>query len=338
MTQIIEQTATIIYNPLAGPADLAATMERVAYRWRAIGWEVEVKPTKAAGHATELASDAVAQRRKLILAAGGDGTLGEVVNGLAGSQTMMGVLPAGTANSFARELRMPLPGLLHENNLLLASDALMAGRVQTIDLGFRAQREGGNGRHWILWTGTGADSFMVNEMEPRPKWSKKIGWPSYIVQGLPSLSRFSHVHAWVEVDGHQFEDDYILVLISNCQRYAGGFVTLSHESKVDDGLLEVWLFGGRGLVSMSRHAVRALQGKASKEPDAILLKGKQILIRTDPLMPVQTDGDPAGDTPLYCSIKPGSLQLLTPESAPDSLFTIRGPKLLDIESGYAVGE
>jgi YegS/Rv2252/BmrU family lipid kinase len=329
MTQIIEQTVTIIYNPLAGPADVARTMESIANRWRKIGWEVDVKPTRAPGHATQLASEAVESGRTLVLAAGGDGTLGEVVNGLAGSQTIMGVLPAGTANSFARELRLPLPGLLSENNLLLASDALMVGRVQTIDLGFTTHQDGTGGRYWILWTGTGADSFMVNELEPRPKWSKRIGWPSYIVQGLPALSKFSHIHAWVEVDGHQFEDDYILVLISNCQRYAGGFVTLSHDSKVDDGLLEVWLFGGHGFVSMSRHAVRALQGKASKEPDAILLKGKKISIRTEPVMAVQTDGDPAGNTPLFCSVKPASLQLLTPLSAPDSLFTTRGPKLLD---------
>ena len=328
MTQIIKHTATIIYNPLAGPADLAATMENITLRWRKIGWDVDVKPTEASGHATQLASDAVEQGRNLVLAAGGDGTLGEVVNGLAGSQTIMGVLPAGTANSFARELHLPLPGLLNENNLLSASDALMAGRVQSIDLGFTAYPQKESGRYWILWTGTGADSFMVNEMEPRPKWSKRIGWPSYIIQGLPTLSRFSHVHAWVEVDGHQFEDDYILVLISNCQRYAGGFITLSPDAKVDDGLLEVWLFGGRGLVSMSRHAVRALQGQASEEPDALLLLGKQITVRTEPSMPVQTDGDPAGETPLYCTVKPASLQLLTPQSAPESLFRNQGPRLL----------
>ena len=127
----------------------------------------------------------------------------------------------------------------------------------------------------------------------------------------------------------QFEDDYILVLISNCQRYAGGFITLSPDAKVDDGLLEVWLFGGRGLVSLSRHTVRALQGQASDDPDALLLRGREISVRTEPLMPVQTDGDPAGKTPLHCSVKPASLRLLTPASAPDSLFSTQGPSLLE---------
>ncbi|MFN2255911.1 MAG: diacylglycerol/lipid kinase family protein [Candidatus Promineifilaceae bacterium] len=329
MMTIIENTATLIYNPLAGPADLANTMERIAQRWRTVGWEIDIRSTKAAGHAVQLAADAVDRGRQLVLAAGGDGTLGEVVNGLAGSQTMMGVLPAGTANSFARELKLPLPGLLHENNLLTASDALMAGYVQTVDLGYTASPENAGGRYWILWTGTGADSYLVNELEPRPKWSKRIGWPSYVVQGIPTLPKFSHIHARVEVDGHHFEDDYILVLISNCQRYAGGFVTLSPDAKVDDGLLEVWLFGGRGLLTMSRHAIRTLQGQASKEPDALLLRGKEITIQTDPLMPAQTDGEPAGETPLYCRIVPASLKLLTPRSAPRSLFTIQGPKLLN---------
>jgi len=330
MTETIKQTATIIYNPLAGPADLAATMESIAMRWRRIGWEVDIKPTQAAGHATRLASEAVQRRRQLVLAAGGDGTLGEVVNGLAGSQTMMGVLPAGTSNSFARELQLPLPGLLSENNLILASDALMAGRVQTIDLGFTSYSDSEKmvGRYWILWTGTGADSFLLNEIEPRPKWSKRIGWPSYIVHGLPALTKFSHVHAIVEVDGHQFEDDYILVLISNCQRYAGGFITLSPDAKVDDGLLEVWLFGGRGLASLSRHTVRALQGQASADPDAILLRGREITVHTESPTPVQSDGDPAGTTPLHCSVRPASLLLLTPQSAPESLFESQGPRLL----------
>ena len=331
MSKIVQNTAIIIYNPLAGPSDLAATMESIAIRWRNNGWDVVVWPTRAAGHATILAAEAVDAGCQLVLAAGGDGTLGEIVNGLAGSQTIMGVLPAGSANSFARELQLPLPGLRNENNLLVASDALMNGRVQTIDLGYSTFPDKSEGHYWILWAGTGADSFILQEMGPRPKWAKRIGWPSYIVQGLPSLARFSHMHAQVEVDGHTFEDDYILILISNCQRYAGGFVTLSQEAKVDDGLLEVWLFGGRGLSSMSRHAVRTLQGQPSEEPDALLLRGKAIVVTTEPVMPFQTDGDPAGDTPLVCTIKPSSLNLLTPESAPNSLFQEKGPKLLPVD-------
>ena len=320
MIEIKPKTATLIYNPLAGPADVAGTMRQIAERWRSAGWEVLVEPTQAAGHATSLAEEAVAAGRQLVLAAGGDGTLGEVVNGLAGSETAMGVLPAGTANSFARELGLPLPGVLNENNLLAASDALLHGRVQAIDLGYTLGGAGQDGRHWVLWAGTGADSFLVNELEPRPKWSKRIGWPSYFIQGLPVLSRFSHVHAVVEVDGYRISDDYVLVLVSNCQRYAGGLVTLSRDAQIDDGLLEIWLFGGKGMLSMSRHAISALQGQLLENSEAVLLRGRQVTIETTPVMPIQTDGDRAGQTPLKCEIRPSALRLLTPQSAPETLF------------------
>ena len=321
MNDVKPKTATLIYNPLAGPADFAKTMNRIVWRWQQAGWEIALAPTEAAGHATQLAAEAAASQQQVVLAAGGDGTLGEVANGLAGTATAMGVLPAGTANSFARELGLPVPSPLNENNLLAASDALLHGRVQSMDLGYTRGKGDARGHYWLLWTGTGVDAFLVNELEPRPKWSKRIGWPSYVLQGLPALPRFSHVDARIEVDGQLIEDSYVLVLISNCQRYAGGLITLSKEAMVDDGLLEIWLFGGKGLLSMSRHAVMVLQGQQMHSSDVVLLRGKQVSIESSPATPVQTDGDRAGDTPLWCEVQPGALQLLTPKSAPPGLFS-----------------
>ncbi len=330
---------TIIYNPLAGSADYATVMEGIADEWRALDWGVTVKPTEAAGHATLLAAEAAASGCSLVLSAGGDGTLGEVVNGLAETNTIMGILPAGTANSFARELQMPVPSALQmpipnsmkRAKLHSASAALMAGRIQQMDLGYR-QGVGGlefSGRYWMLWASTGADGYLVNEVEPRPKWSKKMGWASYVLQGIPVLSTFSHVRARVEVDGYTLEDDYILVLISNSRRYAGGVITLSQEAFLDDGLLEIWLFGGRGLSSISRHGLRALRGQHLKDPDTILLRGQHVNITTDRPMPVQMDGDPVAETPLACTVKPGALRLLVPNTAPADLFLNGGIPLAE---------
>ncbi len=330
---------TIIYNPLAGSADYAHVMEGIATEWRQLGWGVAVRPTEAAGHATLLAAEAVENGCSLVLAAGGDGTLGEVVNGLAETETIMGILPAGTANSFARELQMPVPSALQmpmpksikRAKLHSASAALVAGRVQQMDLGYR---EGNglaesNSRYWMLWASTGADGYLVHEVEPRPKWSKKMGWASYVLQGIPVLSTFSHVRACVEVDGYTLEEDYILILISNSRRYAGGVLTLSQEAYVDDGLFEVWLFGGRGLSRLSRHGWRALRGQHLEDPDTILLRGQQVTINTDMPMPVQMDGDPAAATPLTCTIKPGALRLLVPDTAPTDLFLNEGVPLAE---------
>ena len=89
-------------------------MALIADFWRSQDWQVDIKPTEAAGHATVLAREASIAGHHMVIAAGGDGTLGEVTNGLAGSPTIMAPLPAGTANSFAKELLMPRPGLLNK--------------------------------------------------------------------------------------------------------------------------------------------------------------------------------------------------------------------------------
>ena len=328
---------TIIYNPLAGPADFATAIDQIAEEWRTYGWIVNVKPTEAAGHATSLAAEAAQEGCPLVLTAGGDGTLGEVVNGLAETETIMGILPAGTANSFARELQMPVPGAIQmpipksrkRSKLQSASEGLMAGRVHKMDLGFRTSAADKD-RYWMLWASTGADGYLVHEVEPRPKWSKKMGWASYVLHGISVLSSFSHVSAQVEVDGYALADDYILVLVSNSRRYAGGVVTLSEEAYLDDGLLEIWLFGGRGLSSISRHGFHALRGQNLREPDTILLRGQQVKIVTDPPMPVQMDGDPVAATPLECMVKPGALRLLVPDYAPVDLFQKMGIPLVEV--------
>lgn len=332
---------TLIYNPLAGASDLVGGIENIANDWRKLKWEVAVEPTMEAGHATALAAAAAADGVDLVLAAGGDGTLGEVVNGLAESKTIMGILPAGTANSFARELNMPVPSAvqvpvpqsLHLSRLRAVSSGLAAGRVKEMDLGYRLAVEKPSmpipGRYWMLWASTGADGYLVHEVEPRPKWSKKLGWSSYLLQGIAVLSHFSHVRATIEVDGYQLEDDYILVLISNSRRYAGGILTLTQEAYVDDGLFEVWLFGGRGLSSISRHAFRALRGQHLQDPSTILLRGEHVSIVTEPPMPVQMDGDPAPSTPLKCEMKPGALRLLVPDNAELNSFHKPGLALAD---------
>lgn len=316
--------ATIIYNPLAGPADLVNIMDRIAKQWRGRGWQVSILPTEARGHATALAQEAAAAGQRLVLAAGGDGTLGEVANGLAHSETVMGILPIGTANAFARELNLPVPGPVTPHRLMEASETLANGRVQRVDLGFRHPPADGSdeGRYWLLWTGVGADAFLVDELEPRPKWTKRLGRTSYIIQGVPVVSRFSHITAEVTVDGQSFADDYVLVLVSNCRRYAGGIVTMSADAEMDDGLLEVWLFPGRGMPSMVTHMLNVWRGDHLDAGGCRLVKGRCITITSESSTPVQTDGDPTGRTPVTLEVQPTALQLLVPPGAPKGLFRL----------------
>ncbi|MCP4424572.1 MAG: diacylglycerol kinase family lipid kinase [Chloroflexi bacterium] len=320
---------TLIYNPLAGPATLEAPISLVADFWRARGWQVSVQPTQYAGHAAILAKEAASIGCRLVLAAGGDGTLGEAANGLAGTEAILGLLPLGTGNSFAKELQMPRPTSWDKHKLLQAADALAAGQVHRMDLGMRYDERGENGRYWALWAGVGVDGFLVDQLEPRPKWSKKLGTIGYALQALTLASRIPFVKATVDVDGRVFTDRYMLALVSNCRRYAGGEVLLSPQAKLDDGLFEVWLFRG----DSPRHIFQALLnvklGRHLQDDAIAMVNGRRIAIHTEPIIPAQTDGDRAGDSPLICEVKPGALRVLVPDTAPSDLFSLPGEPLLE---------
>lgn len=294
--------------------------------WRARGWQVTIHPTNAPGHATELASLAAISNHRVVIAAGGDGTLGEVASGLAGTETAMAPLPVGTANSFARELLMPRPGLFEKHKLLTAAESLLDGVVQPMDLGYQIYPNN-NGRNWLLWAGTGADGYLVDRVEPRPTWSKRMGRLGYFLQSLSVANSVPSMYAKVTVDGRVFEDEYVLVLISNCRLYAGGQIMLNPQAKLDDGQMEIWLFSGDGLFDTMQYLVEAKLERHHNNPNVTQVNGHEFVIETDPTFPCQTDGDKAGNTPFHCQVKTRTLRLLVPNTAPADLFSMPGESL-----------
>lgn len=312
----------MIYNPLAGPANLAGTIQQAAKRWRARGWQITIRPTQAAGHATQLAKQAAAANHRVVIAAGGDGTLAEVANGLVDTQTAMAPLPMGTGNSFGRELHLPAPSLLDPYPLLQSAELLLNGRIQKMDVGVLP-----NGRFWLLWAGVGADSYVVEKIEPRPKWSKRLGRIGYALQCMAAAPGFGAVHATAHIDGKTVDGKFVLAIICNCRLYAGGLIDLNPQAKLDDGLMELWLFRGQTVDKVFHHLFQAMRGQHIHDPDVIMERGRSFTIHTEPRMPYQTDGDRAGKIPLSCQVKPGALLLLVPPTTPDSLFSQPGQSL-----------
>ena len=182
--------ATLIYNPHAGPLDCADMVEGAARYWRERDWAVTIWPTEREGHATELARKAADMGQTLVFAAGGDGTQGEVANGLAQTDTIMATLPIGTGNSLAKELHMPRPSRRQPNKLIEAAEALYKGNVHSADLG---QIE--DGRYWLLWCSVGIDSYLVNEIEPRSKRFKRLGAAGYVLKGRLQIPKSAELAA-----------------------------------------------------------------------------------------------------------------------------------------------
>jgi YegS/Rv2252/BmrU family lipid kinase len=319
---LLSSHATLIYNPYAGFWDWSAVVAQVVTFWERQGWTMTVRSTAYTNHATALAREAVAAGHGLVLAAGGDGTLNEVANGLVHTETVLAPLPVGTANSFAKELGLPRPNLLNQSWLLEVSRSLALGRVQRMDVG-----QSDNGRYWLLWASTGWDGFVVRQIEPRPRWFKRLGVAGYLTKVLYYLPRFTGLHAAITVDDQVFRGDYLLVNVSNCRMWAGGELRLNRQAVLDDGLFEVWLFRGRNWPTIFAYTFDISRDQHHRNPQVKVLRARYVAVHTDPAAHYHMDGEPAADTPFACRVVPRALRLLVPESAPADLFSSPGERL-----------
>ena len=164
--------AIIIANPASGSGGLphhAHHLHETLTFLRAHGWRADLWYTHAAGEGEQLARKAVELKANLVIAAGGDGTINEIIQGLAGSETALGVLPNGTVNVWARELGIPLDGAG-------ARDLLVHGRTRSVDLGCV------NGRYFLLMVGIGFDGEVIQAVERKPL--KRLGVIGYALAAL----------------------------------------------------------------------------------------------------------------------------------------------------------
>jgi diacylglycerol kinase (ATP) len=329
--------AALIYNPRAGQLNIEPKIKPVVEFWQKEGWRIDVQASQAPGHATELARRAAEDGVSLVLAAGGDGTVSQVANGLAGSEAILAPLPVGTANALARELRLPRPQMLDPKVPLQASKYLLAGNVHQIDLTHvQSRKESGLS---LLWTGIGADGFLVQQMEPRPTWSKLLGPIGFSIQALSVVHKLPAMYAAIKVDDQTHEGDFLLIVISNSRLYAGGLVELNSDGLLDDGQFEVWLFRAGEISAklmtpraglMARYLTEVHLNLQEGDPGVISLRGKEVILETQPKMPCHNDGEWAGYTPLTCHIRPLALRLLVPSTASPSLFSLPGIPLVEL--------
>jgi YegS/Rv2252/BmrU family lipid kinase len=320
--------ATLIYNPVAGFWDWSAVVHKVAKFWAAQGWAIELTPTEYVGHATELARCAAAAGDPLVFGAGGDGTLNEIANGLVGSDTILAPLPVGTANSFAKELGLPRPNVLYPDYLLEVSQALARGRVQTIDVGQVINPDGTPGRYWLLWASTGIDGFVVQQIEPRPRWFKYLGPAGYVARALTFLPQFQGVHGTVTVDGETVEDEFLMINVSNCRMWLGGELRLNRRAVLDDGVYEIWLFRGRHWPKALTYGLEITREEHITNPEVTVMIGTEVSISTTPSMHYHLDGEPTSSTPLTTVLRPAALRMLAPDTTPAGLFRRPGRTLV----------
>lgn len=293
--------ATIIFNPGAGQAGaLEHELRAAADVWAARGWQIDLSPTSKPGDGTILACQAAERRFDVVIAAGGDGTINEVVNGLAGSKTALATLPLGTMNVWARELGLPL----HPR---AAAEALLNWEVRTIDLGKA------DDRYFLLMAGIGFDAAITAGIQPAFK--RRLGALAYVVRGIEIALRIRGSRTKLILDGKVVIGRVLMVVVGNSQLY-GGLVKITKRASIDDGLLDVCVIKGDSFGSALRHVVAILRQRYSHDPDIEYYRARSIRIAARPALPVQVDGDSLGHTPMSFHVVPGALCAFMPHQLP----------------------
>ena len=293
--------AIIIFNPAAGQAEsLQKDLQDSRELLVGYGWSVELCPTQGPGDGTRIAREAAEAGLDAVIAAGGDGTINEVINGLAGSHTALGVLPVGTVNVWAREIGFPLQPRA-------TTEALLQAHVRQIDLGRAGER------FFLLMAGIGFDAAVVNEVSPEEK--RRLGIFAYAWRALSLGVRFRGMRVRVSLDGKVLRRRVLMIVIGNTQLYAG-FLKFTSRASIDDGLLDVCLIKGDNLLAVPFHLATILLQRYSFDPKFEYHRVRSIRIESRRKLPVQADGELIGTTPVTIQVIPGALRVLLPHSLP----------------------
>jgi len=308
-------SALLVYNPAAGRYPSHMLTERAAKVLESYGWQVDIRTTSEGSQIPLLAQQAVQENLDSLIVVGGDGSLNKALPSLVGTNTALGVLPAGTANVWAQELHLPGLSWTRWSALEESAHRLAKGKIRQVDIGKC------NEKYFLLWSGIGIDAFIVHRIEPRKQWEKNFTLVRYGASAVWSARQWQGVNIRVLIDGMQIEGKFMLVEASNIRLYAGGLATLSPQATLDDGLMELWLFDGDSIEQILQQAWSLWSGKHIDSEKARYIQFKQIVLESDAPIHMQMDGEPEiGGTTVSVSVLPRQLKVLVPDQAPDSLF------------------
>lgn len=288
--------ALLIINPAARTLPSRDRLATASAWPRLHGWQVESVRTSAPLEATSLARRAAVDGVDVVIAAGGDGTVNEVVNGLAGSETALLVIPAGTTNIWTREIRGPQhPGSV--------AALLEHGQRRRIDLGMAGDR------YFLLMASLGLDSAVASMIDPKVK--ARFGRAAFIIPGVQEALRYRAVRAEITADGLSLRMPLFLLLLGNTRSY-GGMLNISHRARAVDGMLDLVAYRAGGMAVEIRQLLRTLVGRHAGKDGAVYRQVREVSVRTDPPVPVQVDGEVFGETPMTFRVAPAVLNVIVP--------------------------
>jgi len=281
----------VILNP-------AARSEK-AKRWRArvesVARGCVICATSRAGEAEALARHAAQEGFEKIVAAGGDGTINEVVNGLAGSNAALGLLPIGTMNVFATELGLPA------HDLALCWQIIQGEHTRLVDL------PSANGKFFVQLAGVGLDAQVVKETSLKLK--RSFGPLSYLISAAQIAAR-QPPRLFLESENSPI-DEGSFVLVGNGRLYGGPFPFFK-QAIIDDGLFDVVVFKQLGYLEIIKYLQDVVFSSEIRVPEIEYFQTRRLRVTSDSEVPVELDGELVGSCPVEFQVRERTLRVLTP--------------------------
>lgn len=291
--------ARLIYNPSSGREQVKRQLPYILERLEGAGYETSAHATTGKDCAKKAARLAADREFDLVVAAGGDGTINEVVNGLAelSYRPKLGIIPAGTTNDFARAIEVP-------RSIEAACDVLCNGYEMPIDIGKVGDQ------FFINIAGGGTLTELTYEVPSKLK--TMIGQLAYYAKGLEKLPTVHPVNVRIEYDGKLFEGEMMLFLVSNTNS-VGGFEKLAPNASLNDGMFDLLILKKTNLADFVRVATSAVRGEHIKDPAVIYVQANRIKVFADEVVHLNLDGEYGGMLPGEFVNLRHHLQLLVPE-------------------------
>jgi diacylglycerol kinase (ATP) len=293
-----EQVA-LAFNPVSGTGDATARRAEIEALAREAGLTCELEETDCELGATPLAERAVKEGRARLIVSGGDGSVTEAAHILAGTNTELAVLPAGTGNLLAINLGIP-------TDRASAMQLALAGKAEPIDVG-RA-----NGQVFLIAAGMGLDARMIRDADRELK--DRYGKLAYFLTAWQNL-RHPRIEYRITIDGRKLRRRAETVMVANLGRITAG-LELVPGSDPNDGILEVAILRTRRVRDLAILGFRMVIGRPRSDDLLEIRHGQSIRVETLRPQPLELDGNDVGSTRrLDIQVEPGALKLVRPPAS-----------------------
>ena len=280
-------------NPVSGRRNAGAVLARSVRELRAAGFVVEVEYTRGPGHAAEWAAGLDAETQ-VVVGVGGDGTIRELVDGMAGRSIPLAILPTGTENLVAKQF-----GFRFDARSLC--ERIRRGRPAPVDLGVA------NGRHFLVIAGVGFDAEVVSRL--RAVRAGHITHASYFWPIWRTFWEHRFPSIRVEADDVTVHDGPGLVFVGNLPRYAIG-LRICRDARWDDGELDLCIYPCRSRSRLAIHSVNTILARHPNRGGVIYRRCRTASITSREPIPLELDGDAAGMIPVDISVRPAHVRFL----------------------------